>query len=159
MAFNSFNLSSQFTFSLESKSAGAENFDLCPEGMPGIEPRLTILYSEGVAKGRLSLPRLVELTSTAPACLFGMAPQKGSLNPGADADIVLFDPAVQWTMNNNTLHMASDYAAYDNLAVTGKVVKVFSRGELIIDGEACVGEKGRGKFIKCKLDTSIHASM
>ena len=146
-------------FSLEAKSAGAENFDLCPEGMPGIEARLTILYSEGVAKGRISLPRLVELVSTAPACLFGMAPRKGSLYPGADADIVLFDPSTRWTMNKDTLHMASDYAAYDNIAVTGKVVKVFSRGELIIDGEECVAEKGRGEFIKCRLDTSIHASM
>ncbi len=145
-------------FSLESKSAGAENFELCPEGMPGIEPRLTLLYSEGVAKGRLSLPRMVELISTAPARLFGMAPQKGSLFPGADADIVLFDPAIRWTMNQHTLHMASDYAAYDNFEVTGKVAKVFSRGEMIIDGDECVAEKGRGKFISCKLDPSLHAS-
>ncbi|MGB2906248.1 MAG: dihydropyrimidinase [Candidatus Aminicenantaceae bacterium] len=146
-------------FTLQSKKAGAENFELCPEGMPGIEPRLTILYSEGVAKGRLSLPRLVELVSTAPASLFGMAPKKGSLYPGTDADIVLFDPRIEWTMNVDTLHMASDYAAYENIDVTGKVVKVFSRGELIIDGEECVAEGGRGKFIKCKLDTSIHASI
>ena len=146
-------------FSLDSKSAGAENFELCPEGMPGIEPRLTLLYSEGVAKSRLSLPRMVELISTAPARLFGMAPQKGSLYPGADADIVLFDPAIRWTMNQHTLHMASDYAAYENFEVTGKVVKVFSRGEKIIDGDACLAEKGRGKFIACNLDPSLPASL
>jgi dihydropyrimidinase len=139
-------------FSLESKLAGADNFDKCPEGMPGIEPRLTLLYSEGVAKGKISLQRLVELTSTTPAKLYGLSPQKGSLNPGSDADIVLFDPNIKWTMNQETLHMASNYTAYENIKVTGKVAKVFSRGELIIDGEECLAEKGRGKFIKCKLD-------
>jgi dihydropyrimidinase len=138
-------------FSLESKVAGAENFDLCPEGMPGIEPRLTLLYSEGVAKGRLTLPRMVELVSTAPAQLFGMAPKKGSLTPGGDADIVLFDPSLQWTMSQETLHMASNYTAYEGVEVTGKVAKVFSRGELIIDGEECVAEAGRGRFVRCTL--------
>jgi len=146
-------------FSLSSKMAGAEDFDKCPEGMPGIEPRLTILFSEGVAKGRLPLPRLVEITSSIPALLFGLAPRKGSLFPGSDADIVLFDPSTRWTMNRDTLHMASDYSAYDNIEVTGKVVKVFSRGELIIDGNECLAERGRGKFVKCKLDNSIRATV
>jgi dihydropyrimidinase len=139
-------------FSLESKVAGAENFDLCPEGMPGIEPRLTILYSEGVAKGRISLPKLVELTSTAPAELFGLAPKKGSLAPGSDADIVLFDPSTRWTMSQETLHMASDYTAYEGVEVTGKVAKVYSRGDLIIDGEQCLAKPGRGEFVACTID-------
>jgi dihydropyrimidinase len=146
-------------FSLESKAAGAEDFDRCPEGMPGIEPRLTVLYSEGVAKGRLTLSRWVELISSAPARLFGLYPSKGSLAPGADADIVLFDPAREWTMNKDTLHMASDYAAYDNIDVTGKVVQVFSRGELIIDGEECLAEKGRGRFVACRLDPSLMTNL
>ena len=140
-------------FSLESKVAGAENFDLCPEGMPGIEPRLTILYSEGVAKGRISLPKLVELTSTAPAELFGLAPKKGSLEPGSDADIVLFDPSTRWTMSQETLHMASDYTAYEGVEVTGKVAKVYSRGDLIIDGEQCLAKPGRGEFVACTIDS------
>jgi dihydropyrimidinase len=138
---------------LESKVVGAENFDLCPEGMPGIEPRLTILYSEGVAKGRISLPKLVELTSTAPAQLFGLAPKKGSIEPGSDADIVLFDPSARWTMSQETLHMASDYTAYEGVEVTGKVAKVFSRGDLIIDGEKCLAEPGRGQFVACTIDS------
>ncbi|MCP4707140.1 MAG: dihydropyrimidinase [Planctomycetes bacterium] len=146
-------------FSLDSKLAGAQNFDKCPEGIPGIEPRLTVLYSEGVAKGRISLPRLVELTATNPARLFGMYPKKGSLNPGADADIVLFDPTTKWTMNQNTLHMASDYCAYDDVKVTGKVNKVFSRGQLIIDGENCLAQKGRGQYIHCQLDKHNFASI
>ncbi len=120
-------------FSLASKTAGADNFDLCPEGMPGIEPRLTLLYSEGVARGRLSLPQMVNLLSTTPAELFGLAPKKGSLTPGSDADI----------------HMASDYTAYEGVKVTGKVSKVFSRGDLIVDGEDFLAEPGRGEFVAC----------
>jgi len=138
-------------FSLASKVAGAENFDLCPEGMPGIEPRLTVLYSEGVAKGRITLPQLVDLTSTTPARLFGLAPDKGSLTPGADADVVLFDPAVQWTMSQESLHMASDYTSYEGVEVTGKVAKVFSRGDLIVDGEEFLATPGRGRFVPCML--------
>ena len=137
-------------FSLASKVAGAENFELCPEGMPGIEPRLTVLYSEGVAKGRLTLPQLVDLVSTAPAKLFGMAPKKGSLTPGADADIVLFDPSVRWTMTQSSLHMASDYTSYEGVEVTGKVAKVFSRGEKIVDGEDFLATPGRGQFVACR---------
>jgi dihydropyrimidinase len=139
-------------FSLASKVAGAQNFDLCPEGMPGIEPRLTVLYSEGVAKGRITLPQLVELTSTAPARIFGLAPKKGSLEPGSDADVVLFDPSIQWTMSQESLHMASDYTSYDGVEVTGKVAKVFSRGDLIVDGEEFLATPGRGRFVPCKLE-------
>ena len=138
-------------FSLASKVAGAENFELCPEGMPGIEPRLTVLYSEGVAKGRITLPQLVDLVATAPARLFGLAPRKGSLSPGADADVVLFDPNIRWTMSQDTLHMASDYTSYEGFEVTGKVAKVFSRGDLIVDGEAFLAKPGRGRFVPCSL--------
>jgi dihydropyrimidinase len=117
--------------------------------MPGIEPRLTIMYSEGVAKGRITLSRLVELTSTAPASLFGLAPKKGNIAPGSDADLVLFDPSIRWTMGPDTLHMASDYSAYEGVEVTGKVAKVFSRGELIVDGEQFLATPGRGRFVAC----------
>ena len=136
-------------FSLAAKESGANNFDLCPEGMPGIEPRLPGMYSEGVAKGRVSLQRLVELTSAAPASLFGLAHKKGTIAPGFDADIVLFDPSARWTMGQDTLHMASDYTAYEGVEVMGKVVKVFSHGELIVDGEQFLGTPGRGRFVPC----------
>jgi dihydropyrimidinase len=139
-------------FSLASKVAGAENFELCPEGMPGIEPRLTVLYSEGVVKGRITLPQLVDLVATAPARLFGLAPRKGSLKPGADADVVLFDPSEKWTMSQESLHMASDYTSYEGVEVTGKVAKVYSRGELIVDGEDFLATPGRGRFVPCRLD-------
>jgi len=143
-------------YSWEAKLYGAERFDRCPNGIPGVEPRLSILYSEGVSKRGVSLPRFVELVSTAPARLFGLAPQKGSLTPGADADVVLFDPKAKWTMSHATLHMASDWSAYEDIDVTGKIEKVFSRGELIIDGEQCLAQKGRGRYLHRKLDFSAH---
>jgi dihydropyrimidinase len=138
-------------YSWEAKLYGKDRFDLCPNGMPGIEPRFQILFSEGVAKGRISLPRFVEIVSAAPARIFGLAPRKGSLQVGADADIVLLDPEETWTMGQNTLHMATDWAAYEGIEITGKIKKVFSRGELIIDGGECRGEPGRGRYVHRRL--------
>jgi len=129
---------------------GKDRFDLCPNGMPGIEPRFIILYSEGVAKGRISLPRFVEIVATTPAQVFGM-PNKGTLLPGADADIVLFDPTVKWTMGQANSHSSNDWHAYEGIDVTGKIQKVFSRGELIIDEENCLAKKGRGRYLHRKL--------
>ena len=138
-------------FSWEAKLLGKDRFDRCPNGIPGIEPRFHLLYSEGVAKGRISLPRLVALTATIPADLFGMAPQKGRLHPGGDADIILFDPQKEWTMNLDSLHMAADWTAYENITITGKIKKVFSRGELIIEDDACLAERGRGQYLYRRL--------
>ena len=139
-------------FSWEAKLLGADRFDKCPNGIPGIEVRLNLIYSEGVAAGRLSLPRFVEVVATRPAQLFGLFPQKGSLFPGADADIVLLDPEAEWTMSSKRLHMATDYSAYEDIKVTGRIVKVFSRGEMIIDGDACLAQKGRGRYLRRVLD-------
>jgi dihydropyrimidinase len=138
-------------YSWEAKLQGADRFDRCPNGIPGIEPRLTILYSEGVDKGRISLQRFVELISTAPARFFGLAPKKGSIAQGADADLVLFDPKTKWTMGQKTLHMATDWSAYEDIEVTGKIEKVFARGDLIIDGEKCLAQKGRGRYLHRRL--------
>ena len=146
-------------YSWESKQYGADRFDRCPNGIPGVEVRLPLLYSEGVAKGRLSLPRLVELVSMIPSILFGLYPQKGTLQPGTDADIVLLDPGAKWTMNRQSLHMATDWSAYEDLPITGKIQKVFSRGELIIDGDRCLAKKGRGRYLHREIDFSIRASV
>ncbi len=146
-------------YSWEAKQYGADRFDRCPNGLPGIEVRMPLLYSEGVAKDRLTLPRLVELISTIPSILFGLYPQKGTLQPGADADIVLLDPRARWTMNQQSLHMAADWSAYEDLPITGKIQKVFSRGELIIDGDRCLAKKGRGRYLHRKIDSSIRASV
>ena len=138
-------------YSWDAKLLGKDRFDKCPNGIPGIEPRFNILYSEGVAKERISLPRFVEIVASAPARLFGMAPRKGSLAVGADADIVLFDPEARWTMGHETLHMAADWSGYEGIDITGRIEKVFSRGEMIIDGQECLAEKGRGRYIHCTL--------
>lgn len=143
-------------YSWEAKLSGAGRFDQCPNGIPGIEPRLSMLFSEGVAKGKISFPRWIELVSTGPAKLFGLSPQKGYIAPGSDADLVLFDPEEKWIMNQETLHMASDWSAYEGIKVTGKIKKVFSRGELIIDGEKCLARKGRGRYLHRSLDLSVH---
>ena len=139
-------------YAWEAKLYGKDRFDLCPNGIPGIEPRFQLLYSEGVAKGRISLPRFVEIVASEPARLFGMAPKKGSLQVGADADVVLLDPEARWTMGQDTLHMATDWSAYEGIEIRGKIRKVFSRGELIIDGEVCLGTPGRGRYLHRRLD-------
>lgn len=138
-------------YSWEAKLMGKDRFDLCPNGIPGIEPRFQLLYSEGVAKGRISLPRFVELVSTTPARLFGMT-GKGSLAPGMDADVVLLDPTKKWMMGQETSHMATDWASYEEIEITGKIEKVLARGELIVDGDELVADKGRGRYLHRTLD-------
>jgi dihydropyrimidinase len=146
-------------YAWQAKLYGREGFHRCPNGLAGVEPRLALLYSEGVARGRRSLPRFVELVATAPALLCGLYPKKGTLLPGADADLVLFDPTARWTMGQQTLHMATDYSSYEALQVTGKIVQVYSRGELIVDGDRCLAEKGRGRYLHRTLDRSVRASI
>jgi dihydropyrimidinase len=139
-------------YSWEAKRYGKDRFDLCPNGIPGIEPRFPILFSEGVVRGRISLPRFVEIVASEPARLFGMAPKKGTLQVGADADIVLLDPEARWTMGRDTLHMATDWSAYEGIEITGKIRKVFSRGELIVDGDDCLATPGRGRYLHRRLN-------
>ncbi|MBN2117378.1 MAG: dihydropyrimidinase [Anaerolineales bacterium] len=130
-------------------------FDKVPNGMPGVEPRLTMLYTEGVKKGRISLPRLVSLTATNPARLFGMFPQKGSLAPGSDADIVLFDPDIGWTMSAETLHMNTDFCPFEGRDVFGKPKTVLCRGEVVVRDHELIGTPKHGRRIVRKLDRSV----
>jgi dihydropyrimidinase len=146
-------------YSWEAKLYGRDRFDRVPNGLAGIEVRLNLIYSEGVAKGRISLPRYVEVVATTPALLFGLYPRKGCLLPGADADIVLFDPGARWVMGQETLHMATEYSAYEGIEITGKIVQVYSRGELIIDGDRCLAEGGRGRYLHRKLDAAVRPSI
>jgi dihydropyrimidinase len=138
-------------YSWEATQYGKDRFDLCPNGMGGIEPRFNVLYSEGVAKGRVSLPRFVEIVATNPARTFGLYPQKGTLLPGADADIVLFDPSIRWTIGQAYSHSCNDWHAYEGLELAGQICQVFSRGELVIDGEECLAKKGRGRYLHRRL--------
>jgi dihydropyrimidinase len=123
------------------------DFTQIPSGVPGIEHRLSLLYHEGVRTGRLSLPRFVEVTATAPARTFGLWPRKGSLVPGADADLVLFDPERTRTISTATHAMAVDYDPYERRQVRGAPVLVALRGEVIVEDGRVVGRPGRGQFL------------
>jgi dihydropyrimidinase len=123
------------------------SFDKVSNGAPGIETLLAIAYSEGVAKGRITVERMVELLSTAPARLFGLQ-RKGSIEVGRDADIVLFDPAARRTLRAADLHHTSDYTPYEGLELTGAIRSVFVRGRPVIRDGAFVGTRGLGQFVE-----------
>jgi dihydropyrimidinase len=121
-------------------------FDRISNGAPGIETLLAILYSEGTAKGRLSLERMVDLIATTPARLFGLE-QKGALEVGKDADIVLFDPAARRTLRAADLHHTSDYTPYEGFELEGAVRSVFVRGRPVVVDGRFVGQRGGGTFV------------
>jgi dihydropyrimidinase len=126
-------------------------FDEISNGGPGIETLLTIVYSEGVAKGRIGLERMVDLLSTTPARVFGFQ-AKGAIEIGRDADIVLFDPAARRTIHAADLHHTSDYTPYEGLEVRGAARDVFVRGRPIIRGGQFVGERGYGRFVERAIE-------
>ena len=121
-------------------------FNAISNGAPGIETLLAIAYSEGVAKGRMTVERMVEVVATAPARLFGLE-RKGTLEPGRDADVVLFDPAARRTVRATDLHHTSDYTPYEGLEATGAVRSVFVRGRPVIRDGEFVGQRGAGRFV------------
>jgi dihydropyrimidinase len=123
------------------------SFDQISNGAPGIETLLSLVYSEGVAKGRITVERMVELLSTTPARLFGLA-QKGAIEVGRDADLVLFDPNAQRTIRAEHLHHTSDYTPYEGMRVTGAVRDALVRGRAVIRGGRFVGQRGYGAFVE-----------
>lgn len=135
-------------FTWEQKQMGKDDFSKIPNGHPAIEHRMELLFSEGVNKGRISLPKYVELTSTNAAKLFGMYPRKGNLGIGADADIAIIDPRKKSVLSASTHHMRTDYSAYEGFEITGKVETVLMRGKVAIENGECLVEPGYGKFIK-----------
>ncbi len=140
----------------DQKEMGRQSYAKIPNGMPGIETRMFLMH-EAVNQGKLSLNRFVEITSTAPAKIFGLYPRKGSLSIGADADVVVWDPKRRFTLSLENLHMRVDYAAYPDKTVTGAPRYVFARGELIVDrsdsndkNAVFCGRSGRGQFLPRK---------
>jgi dihydropyrimidinase len=129
------------------QKAAADNFFETPNGAPGIENRLEVMFELGVRQGRLDLPRLVELLATRPAQLFGLAPQKGEIAPGADADIVIFDPDRPRTIRAVDQASLSDYSLYEGMEVGGSVRDVIFRGERIVRDRAFVGRPDGGSFV------------
>ena len=127
---------------------GKDDFSKIPNGHPAIEHRMELLFSEGVNKGKISLNKYVEVTSTNPAKIFGMFPIKGTIGIGSDADIVIFDPMEKHTISSSSHHMNVDYSAYEGWELTGKVKTVVLRGQVAIDNGKCRVDKGFGKFIR-----------
>jgi dihydropyrimidinase len=131
----------------EQKTLGEGDFSKIPNGAPGIETRMSLVYDGGVRPGRISLNRFVELTSTSPAKIFGLFPRKGTIAPGSDADIVIFDPTKKMRLGVKTLHMKVDYNPYEGREVTGVTDTVISRGRIVIDGGRFTGRAGEGSFL------------
>ena len=135
----------------DQKMLGIDDFSKIPNGGPGVENRMSLVFNGGVNSGRISLNKFVELTSTAAAKTFGLFPKKGTIAVGSDADIVIFDPNRTETISvNNTCthHMNVDYNTYEGFEVTGFTETVLSRGKIIIDNCEYVGKKGDGHFLK-----------
>lgn len=129
------------------KELGKDNFAKIPNGMPGLEDRMIVDWHHGVNGNHFSPSRFVELHCTNPAKIFGMYPQKGTIAVGSDADIVVWDPEKEKTISVSNTHMRVDYNVYEGMEVRGLPVQVYLRGNLIVDGEEWLGEKGAGKFI------------
>lgn len=130
------------------KQKGREDFSKCPNGLPGVEERLPLMFSEGVMKGRISINKMVEVCCTNPAKLFGMYPKKGTLMPGSDGDVVIIDPTMEVTLTKGSLHSNVDYTAYEGFKLKGYPIMTLSCGEVIVKDNEFIGQKGRGAFVK-----------
>ncbi|GLB65888.1 dihydropyrimidinase [Arthrobacter mangrovi] len=130
------------------KDMGVGDFSKIPNGIGGVEHRMNLLY-QGVVDGRISLERWVEITSTTPARMFGMYGRKGAITPGADADVVIYDPAGHTSIGlEKTHHMNMDYSAWEGFEIDGHVDTVLSRGRVIVDGDQYLGSKTHGRFLR-----------
>ena len=132
----------------EQKELGKADFTKIPNGAPGVEHRVPLIFNGGVVENRISLNRFVELTSTAAAKMFGLFPKKGTIAVGSDADIVIFDPDREQTIGVKTHHMNVDYSAYEGKKIRGVVESVLSRGNLVIENGEFKGKAGSGKFLR-----------
>jgi dihydropyrimidinase len=132
----------------EQKEMGRDSFAKIPNGGPGVENRLQLLFHHGVNQKRISLNRWVELVSTTPAKMFGLYPRKGSIAVGSDADLVIWNPSVEHTISASTHHMRVDYSMFEGFKVKGNAETVFSRGEIVVDKGKSSAKAGRGNFVK-----------
>lgn len=138
-----------FDYRLKQKM-GKTDFTKCPNGMPGVELRVLLMFSEGVLKGKISVNLYAQLCATNPAKLFGMYPRKGVIKEESDADIIIVDPNRKQTITHNSLHENVDYTPYEGMELLCAIDCVISRGEVIVRDNQYIGEKARGQFIKRK---------
>ncbi len=130
------------------KQIGKDDFSKIPNGAPGIETRLMLLWDGGVRTGKIDAHKFVEITSSNPARMFGLWPRKGTVAVGSDGDLVIWDPEKEVTLGAKTLHMRVDYNPYEGRVVKGAPAVVLSRGDVIVDHGEFKGRKGRGEFVK-----------
>jgi dihydropyrimidinase len=134
-------------FTSAQKDLGKEDFTKIPNGVPGTEVIIPLLYSEGVRKGRISIFDMVRVASDAPAKRFGLHPAKGSITVGADADLVVIDPSKRVRLTSDVLHTKIDYSIYDDITTEGYPVLTVGRGKVIMEDGEFIGRKGRGRFV------------
>src|SRR6201997_273429 len=132
----------------EQKELGKDDFTKIPNGGPGVEHRMSLIFSAGVAKGRFSVNRFVELVSPTPAKLFGLYPRKGTIAIGSDADLVIFDPNAEHVISAKTHHMRVDYSMFEGIRVKGVAKVVLSRGRVLIENGKFTGRPGAGEFLR-----------
>ncbi|MHB8420508.1 MAG: dihydropyrimidinase [Myxococcales bacterium] len=132
----------------EQKELGKADFSKIPNGAPGLETRMSLLWDGGVRAKQIDMNRFVQLTAAAPAKLFGLYPRKGTIAVGSDADLVIWDPEKKVTLSAKTLHMKVDYNPYEGRVVQGAAETVLSRGDVVVEGGKFTGKKGRGRFVK-----------
>lgn len=142
-------------FCMKEKELGKDDFSKIPNGAPGIETRMSLIYNGGVVGGRISVNRFVQLTSTNPAKLMGLYPKKGSITIGGDGDIVVFDPNATMVLRHSDLHMNVDYNPYEGMEVKGVPTTVLSRGKVIVDKGKYLGKVGEGQFVPRKTYTLV----
>ena len=130
---------------------GKDDFRQCPGGCPGVETRLPVIFSAGVAEGRISINRFVDLVATNPAKIMGLYPRKGALQVDADADLLLWNPQLEKNISAENLHQKCDYTPFAGMTVKGWPVLTMVRGRVIVKNETFYGEKGSGQFVKRKL--------
>ncbi len=135
-------------YDTEQKVRHADDFQLMPNGLPGIQTRVPVMFSEGVMKRGLPVERFAELVSTIPAKMNGLYPRKGVIQPGSDADLVVLDPTRQSVVDPDALAMKTDYSPFEGLEVQGEVRDVIARGNLIVEGGRFVGEDHHGAFVQ-----------
>ena len=132
------------------KQMGKDDFTCCPNGAPGVEERFSILFSEGVKKGRITLQQLVQVACTNPCRIYGLAPEKGDIYPGADADLVILNPESSYVLTHDRMHGAVDYTMYEGKEIQGEIELVMQRGKVLVKENCFVGEKGAGRFLHRK---------
>ena len=137
------------------KELGKDDFTKIPNGGPGIEHRLSLVYTGGVHGGRFSPNRFVQLVSTGPAKLFGLYPRKGTVAVGSDADVIVFDPNLEQTIGVKTHHMRVDYSMFEGIHTKGAPKVVLSRGRVVIENDKFVGRPGAGEFLRRKTYTGL----